>query len=59
MSLACSTERSQMEHIPTAISVAALIVAFSAIALNKRSTELPKEKKTRKKRLPKEVPQQA
>ena len=48
-----------MEHIATAISVAALIVAFSAIALNKRSSELPKEKKTRKKRQPKEVIQQA
>ncbi len=48
-----------MEHIPSAISVAALIVAFIAVALNKRSSELPKEKKTRKKRQPKEVPQQA
>ena len=50
---ACSTERSRMEHIATAISVAALIVAFVAVALNKRSSELPKEKKTRKKRQPK------
>ncbi len=48
-----------MEHIPTAISVAALIVAFVAVALNKRSGELPKEKKTRKKRQPKEVTQEA
>jgi hypothetical protein len=48
-----------MEHIPTAISVAALIVAFCALAVNKRSGELPKEKKTRKKRQPKEVQQQA
>jgi hypothetical protein len=59
MSLACPTERSRMEHIPTAISVAALIVAFVALALNKRSGELPKEKKTRKKRQPKEVTQEA
>jgi hypothetical protein len=44
-----------MEHIPTAISVTALIVAFCAVALNKRPGELPKEKKTRKKRQPKEV----
>jgi hypothetical protein len=44
-----------MEHIPTAISVAALIVAFCAAAMNKRTSELPKEKKTRKKRQPKEV----
>ncbi len=48
-----------MEHIPTAISVAALIVAFIALALNKRTSELPKEKKTRKKRQPKEVIQEA
>jgi hypothetical protein len=48
-----------MEHIPTAISVAALIVAFFAVALSKRSSELPKEKKTRKKRQPKEVSEQA
>ena len=48
-----------MEHIPTVISVAALIVAFFAVAMNKRSNELPKEKKTRKKRQPKEVPEQA
>jgi len=47
-----------MEHIPTAISVAALIVAFFAVALKRRSNELPREKKTRKKRQPKEVPQQ-
>jgi len=53
------TERSRMEHIPTAISVAALIVAFIAVVLNKLSSELPKEKKPRKKRQPKEVPQQA
>jgi hypothetical protein len=37
----------------------ALIVAFVAVALNKRSSELPKEKKTRKKRQPKEVIQEA
>lgn len=48
-----------MEDIPTAISVAALIVAFVAVALNRRSGELPKEKKTRKKRQPKEVTQEA
>jgi hypothetical protein len=53
------TERSRMEHIPTVISAAALIVAFVALALNKRSGELPKEKKTRKKRQPKEVTQEA
>jgi len=48
-----------MENVPTAISVAALIVAFVAVALNRRSGELPKEKKTRKKRQPKEVTQEA
>ena len=48
-----------MEHIPTAISVAALIVAFVAVVLTKRTSELPKEKKTRKKRQPKEVTQEA
>ena len=48
-----------MEHIPTAISVAALIVAFVAVVLNKRAGELPKEKKTRNKRQPKEVIQEA
>jgi hypothetical protein len=48
-----------MEHIATAISVAALIVAFVAVALNKRSRDLPKEKKARKKRQPKEVIQEA
>jgi hypothetical protein len=59
MSFACPTERRRMENIPTAISVAALIVAFVAVALNRRSGELPKEKKTRKKRQPKEVIQEA
>lgn len=48
-----------MEHIPSAISIAALIVAFVAVALNRRPGELPKEKKTRKKRQPKEVSQEA
>jgi hypothetical protein len=48
-----------MEHIPTIISVAALIVAFGAVALNRRLIEFPKEKKTRKKRQPKELVQEA
>jgi hypothetical protein len=38
-----------MEHMPTAISVAALIVAFVAVAVNKRRRELLKEKKSGKK----------
>jgi hypothetical protein len=40
-----------MQHIPTAISVAALIVAFVAVSLMRRAPELPKdkEKKARKK----------
>jgi hypothetical protein len=50
-----------MEHIPTAISTAALIVAFIAISLVRRTPELPKDKerKARKKRQAKEEPQQA
>jgi hypothetical protein len=48
-----------MEHVATTISVAALIVAFVAVALNKRSSEVPKEKKARKKRQTKEVIQEA
>jgi hypothetical protein len=51
-----------MEHIPTAISAAALIVAFIAVSLVRRAPELPKdkEKKARKKRQAKEEqPQQA
>jgi hypothetical protein len=47
-----------MENIPTAISVSALIVAFIAVALNRRSGEPSKEKKARKKRQPKEVVQE-
>jgi hypothetical protein len=52
----------RMEHIPTAISTAALIVAFIAVSLVRRTPELPKdkEKKARKKRQTKdEQPQQA
>jgi heme exporter protein D len=51
-----------MEHIPTAISTAALVVAFIAVSLVRRTPELPKdkEKKARKKRQAKEEqPQQA
>jgi hypothetical protein len=50
-----------MEHIPTAISAAALIVAFIAVALARQRPELPKdkEKKARKKRQVKEEPQPA
>lgn len=49
-----------MEHIPAAISVVALTVAFVAVAIcRNRPTEATKEKKTRKKRQPKEEPQQA
>jgi heme exporter protein D len=50
-----------MQHIPTAISVAALIVAFVAVSLMRRAPELPKdkEKKARKKRQAREdQPQQ-
>jgi hypothetical protein len=56
-----STERTDMEHIPTAISTAALIVAFIAVSLVRRTPELPKdkEKKARKKRQAKDEPQQA
>jgi hypothetical protein len=51
----------RMEHIPTAISTAALIGAFIAVSLVRRTPELPKdkEKKVRKKRQAKEEPQQA
>jgi energy-converting hydrogenase Eha subunit A len=49
-----------MEHIPTVISVAAPIVAFIAVSLVRKTPELPKEKKARKKRQAKEEqPQQA
>jgi hypothetical protein len=51
-----------MEHIPTAISAAALIVAFVAVSLVRRTPEplKDKEKKARKKRQAKEEqPQQA
>ena len=48
-----------MEHLSTAISVVALTVAFIAVTLSRRPRELPKEKKTRKKRQPKEELQQA
>jgi hypothetical protein len=50
-----------MEHVPTAISAAALIVAFIAVSLVRRTPELPKDKerKARKKRQAKEEPQQA
>jgi hypothetical protein len=52
----------RMEHIPTAISTAALIVAFIAVSLVRRTPEpsKDKEKKARKKRQAKEnQPQQA
>jgi hypothetical protein len=49
-----------MEHVPTAISTAALIVAFISVSLVRRTPELPKDKerKARKKRQTKEEPQQ-
>jgi hypothetical protein len=50
-----------MEHIPTAISTAALIVAFVAVSLVRRTPEplKDKEKKAREKRQVKEESQQA
>ena len=49
-----------MEHIPTAISVIALTVAFIAVAICRRPIlEAPKEKKVRKKRPVKDDLQQA
>jgi hypothetical protein len=49
-----------MEHIPTAISVVALTVSFFAVTIcRKKPSEVPKDKKTRRKRQPKEAPAQA
>jgi hypothetical protein len=48
-----------MEQIPTLISVAALVVAFIAVALARRPNEPSKEKKIKKKRQPREEVQQA
>jgi hypothetical protein len=48
-----------MEYIPTAISVAALIVSFVALRTRRRSSDIPQEKRTYRKRQPKEQPIQA